>query len=99
MSSATGLAPATVSNIALLASLRYPVAMWPAGAVQCLKRINWLLANGRRRGIAAGVLRIPAEIKRYRQYRRRLPAGAVRSYWSLRRHPLPAAWPVHTEAA
>lgn len=90
---------ATISNIAVLASLRYPPAMWPVGALQCLKRINWLLTHQRRSGIAAGLLRIPSEIKRYRPYRRRVPSAAVRSYWSLRRHPLTAEWPVHTEAA
>jgi GT2 family glycosyltransferase len=90
---------ATISNIAVLASLRYPAAMWPIGALQCLNRIKWLLTHGRQRGIIAGMLRIPAEINRYRRYRRRLPSSAVRSYWSLRRHPLPASWPVHSEAA
>jgi len=90
---------ATISNIAVLASLRYPVALWPVGALQCLNRIKWLLTHGRQRGVASGITQIPSEIRRYRQYRHRLSAAAVRSYLSLRRHPVTAECPLRTEAA
>jgi GT2 family glycosyltransferase len=90
---------ATISNIAVLASLRYPMALWPVGALQCLNRVKWLMTHGRQRGVLTGLMRIPSEIARYRAYRDRLTARAVRSYLTLRRHPVPARWPVQTEAA
>lgn len=90
---------ATISNIAVLASLRYPVTLWPVGALQCLNRIKWLLTHGRQRGVATGIAQIPSEIRRYRQYRHRLPAAAVRSYLSLRRHPITVQVSLRTEAA
>jgi len=90
---------ATISNIAVLASLRYPVAMWPVGALQCMNRIKWLLTHGRRQGVGSGIAQIPSEIRRYRQYRHRLSSAAIRSYLALRRHPVTAAWPLRTEAA
>lgn len=82
---------ATISNIAVLVSLRYPPALWPIGAAQCLNRVRWLIGHGRWRGVMSGLLRIPAEIARYRGYRRRLTAAAVRSYLDLRRRPVEAA--------
>jgi GT2 family glycosyltransferase len=90
---------ATISNIAVLASLRYPIALWPIGAAQCLNRIKWLLTHGRQRGVVTGLARIPSEIKRYRQYRRRLSSRMVRSYLHLRRYPVTAEWPLQSEAA
>ena len=84
---------ATISNIAVLASLRYPVLLWPAAAWQVLSRVRWLLTHGRYRGIVRGVSRIPVEVIRYRAFRRRLPLDVVRAYWRLRRHPVAAGWP------
>ena len=82
---------ATISNIAVLTSLRYPPLLWPIGAAQCLNRVRWLIGHGRWRGVMSGLLRIPSEIVRYRGYRRRLAARAVRSYLGLRRRPVDAA--------
>jgi GT2 family glycosyltransferase len=82
---------ATISNIAVLASLRYPPLLWPIGAAQCLNRVRWLIGHGRWRGVMSGLLRIPSEIVRYRRYRRRLAAQSVRSYLGLRRRPVDAA--------
>ena len=90
---------ATISNIAVLTSLRYPVALWPVGALQCLNRMKWLLMHRRHRGVIAGLVAIPSEIRRYRQYRERLTPQAVWSYLSLRRHPIPARWPLPAEVA
>lgn len=78
---------ATISNIAVLAALRYPALLWPVGALQCLNRVRWLLGHGRRAGVIAGIVNIPSEIRRYRAYRHRLSPGAVRSYLRLRRQP------------
>jgi hypothetical protein len=82
---------ATITNIAVLASLRYPPALWPVGAAQCLNRVRWLIGHGRWRGVMSGLLRIPSEIARYRRYRARLAPQMVRSYLQLRRRPVDAA--------
>jgi len=84
---------ATISNIAVLASLRYPVLLWPAAVWQVLSRVRWLVTHGRYRGIVRGLVRIPAEVVRYRGFRRRLSVDVVRAYWRLRRHPVAAGWP------
>lgn len=84
---------ASIANLALLAWLRYPVALWPVGAAQCANRIQWLLRNGRRRGIVAGLRSVPAVVRRYWGLRRPLPAAVVRSYLRLRRHPVPVNFP------
>lgn len=81
---------ASVANLALLAYLRYPIALWAVGAGQCLNRIQWLLRNGRRRGVVGGLTRIPAEILKHRRERDPLPARVVRSYLALRRQAVPA---------
>lgn len=80
---------ASISNLALLTYLRYPMTLWAIGIWQCLSRIRWLLRNGRHHGIAAGIARIPSQLLKYRRYRRRLSAKAVRSYLNLRRRGVP----------
>jgi GT2 family glycosyltransferase len=79
---------ASIANIALLAYLRYPRWLWGIAVAQGLKRVGWLLGHRRFRGIASGVVSIPGVIARHRAARRPVPARALRSYWSLRRHPI-----------
>lgn len=79
---------ASISNLALLAYLRYPAALAVIGAAQCANRIQWLMRHGRRRGILAGLTGIPGQLWRHRHERRPLSAATVRSYLSLRRHPV-----------
>lgn len=81
---------ASIANLALLAFLRYPIHLWTIGLAQCANRIQWLLRNGRQRGILTGLFEIPIRLWRHRDRRRPLPAAAVRSYFALRRHPVPA---------
>ena len=76
---------ASVANIALLTYLRYPLALWAVGAGQCMNRIQWLLRNGRSRGVLAGLAKIPLEILRHRHERKPLPVDTVRSFLALRR--------------
>lgn len=83
---------ASIANIALLTYLRYPRCLWIIGAIQCLKRIRWLLWNGRRLGIAAGLRSTPGIILRYRHYRQRVRASAIKSYLRLRRNSVPVVW-------
>lgn len=81
---------ASIANLALLAFLRYPIYLWVVGMAQCANRIQWLVRNGRRRGIVSGLARIPALVWRHRHRRSPLPAAAVRSYFALRRRPVAA---------
>lgn len=81
---------ASIVNLALLAYLRYPWLLWPVGAVQCANRIQWLIRHGRRRGVLAGLLAIPATLAKFRDQRRPLPSKCVRSFLALRRRTQPA---------
>ncbi len=81
---------ASIVNLALLTYLRYPLSMWAVGVAQCANRIQWLLRHGRRRGVLAGLVAIPATLARYRGQRRPLPSKFVRSFLALRRRAQPA---------
>jgi GT2 family glycosyltransferase len=82
---------ASIANIALLAYLRYPRWLWGVAVAQCLKRIAWLLRHHRVRGVVAGLRSIPVMIVRHRRQRAPVSAQALRSYWALRRHPVPVS--------
>ena len=77
----------SIANQALLTYLRYPVSLWIVGVGQCLRRVFWLVRQGRLRGIFTGVTMIPAHLRANRQYRMPLQPEAVRSYLALRRAP------------
>ena len=79
----------SIANVALLTYLRYPRSMWIVGALQCTRRILWLMKHGRWRGICSGIFMIPGHLKAHRSYRRRLTNETVRSYLYLRRASLP----------
>lgn len=81
---------ASIANLALLAFLRYPIHLWTIGAAQCANRIQWLMRHGRHRGILAGLADIPARLWSNRHRRQPLPAAAIKSYFALRRQPIPA---------
>lgn len=85
-----GVTAASIANLALLAFLRYPVYLWTIGVAQCVNRIQWLLRHNRWRGIGRGLADIPVRLWRHRDRRKPLPGSAVRSYFALRRHPVPA---------
>lgn len=76
---------ASIANIALLACLRYPLWMWPVGVVQVIRRVWWLLRHDRSRGVARGIVSIPAHVYAHWAWRSPLPAATVRSYLALRR--------------
>lgn len=80
---------ASIANLALLAFLRYPIHLWTIGAAQCANRIQWLMRNGRQRGILAGLADIPSRLWSNRHRRQALPSGAIKSYFALRRQPIP----------
>lgn len=82
---------ASITNLALLAYLRYPASLAVIGVAQCANRIQWLIRHGRWRGIIPGLVGIPGQLWRYRGDRQPLSAATVRSYLSRRRHPVPVS--------
>lgn len=76
---------ASISNLALLAFLRYPLSCWWIGVVQVAKRVIWLKNYGRYRGILRGLIEIPARLYRLRTHRELLSPSAIKSYLMLRR--------------
>lgn len=81
---------ASIGNLALLAFLRYPVTLWAIGFTQIVNRVQWLLRNGRQRGVLWGLASIPARLWTYRAYRRPVSRRRLRSYLALRRRPVRA---------
>jgi len=82
---------ASIANLALLTYLRYPIVLWNVGLVQCASRTWWCLTHGRRRGVLAGLTRIPTLLRAHAAARAPVSAAALRSYLRLRRRPVPAA--------
>jgi GT2 family glycosyltransferase len=85
-----GVTAASIANLALLAFLRYPIHLWTIGVAQCANRIQWLIRNGRHRGVLTGLANIPSRLWSNRHRRQPLPSAAVLSYFALRRRPVPA---------
>ncbi|MDP2318337.1 MAG: glycosyltransferase [Acidobacteriota bacterium] len=81
---------ASIGNLALLTFLRYPVTLWAIGVTQIVNRVQWLLRNGRQRGVLRGLAGIPFRLWTYRAYRRPVSRRRLRSYLALRRQPVPA---------
>ena len=80
-----------IANLAALVYLRYPVRLWLRGLLQVLNLIRHLLQHGRTRGVVAGIAMVPGHLAALHRYRKIVPARTLKSYWSLRRSPLPAA--------
>ncbi|MDB6006664.1 MAG: family 2 glycosyl transferase [Prosthecobacter sp.] len=76
---------AMMANMVLFVFLRYPVVLWPLGAVQCLRKAVELLLGGGWRAILAGLRGLPALLSEHREHRQPLPSGAILSYILLRR--------------
>ncbi|MCX8156984.1 MAG: hypothetical protein N3J91_11150, partial [Verrucomicrobiae bacterium] len=60
---------AHITNTALLAYLRYPITMWPLGAIQVINRVKYALIQKRYSGIIRGLIQIPLMCYKYRKYR------------------------------
>ncbi len=75
----------SISNLALLAFLRYPLAYWPYGALQIANRVFWCLRVGRLAGIATGLASIPAHLIRHRHLRQPVSNQTMRLRFSVRR--------------
>ena len=75
---------ASISNLALLSYLRYPVKFWPYGAAQVANRVAWLLRAGRWRGIATGIREIPRSIWTHRRERKAVSSKSVTTFLQAR---------------
>jgi hypothetical protein len=72
---------AQITNLALVALLRYPLSMQWYGAFQILNRVFYSMRMGRFGGILHGLGKIPSEFWRLRQCR--IPVNA-RTVWRFR---------------
>jgi len=63
---APAVTAASITNLALLAFLRYPIVCLPIGLGQIINRVVWLLGHSRSRGVATGIAGIPRLIWRHR---------------------------------
>lgn len=69
----------TISNLALLAYLRYPTRCWSYGVLQVANRVLWSIRMGRFAGIARGLASIPRHLWRHRHLRAPVSMQAMRS--------------------
>lgn len=76
---------AHISNIALLAFLRYPVSHWPLGTAQVLSRALWSIGKRRFAGIVTGLLSIPRKLWRFRKLRAPVSPRTMRRSQTLAR--------------
>lgn len=83
---------ANITNIALLAYVRYPVSLWARALLQVINRVFYSLRMQRYRGIISGLTSIPARLWSFRNYRKPISHQAMSQYLELRRQPRPAPW-------
>jgi GT2 family glycosyltransferase len=76
---------AHISNLALLAFLRYPISYLPLSLFQVMSRIVWSIRNGRMTGIMSGLAAIPGKIWQFRSYRKPVSAATMLKVRCLRR--------------
>src|SRR5262249_19180189 len=60
----------TITNVGLCAFLHYPIIGWGWGVAQIANIVAWHILRGKIRGILSGVLRLPIDCYRNRQYRK-----------------------------
>lgn len=68
---------AQIRNAALLAFLRYPVALWPFGLIQVLNRVRFSVKQRRFAGILRGLATIPMACWSHRKKRASVQAATV----------------------
>jgi GT2 family glycosyltransferase len=71
---------AAITNTGLYAFIHYPIIAWGVGLLQLANKIAYSLQMGRTGGISSGLLRIPADCYRHRQYRKPLQWRALKEY-------------------
>ncbi|MBT6199307.1 MAG: glycosyltransferase [Gammaproteobacteria bacterium] len=76
---------AVITNLALLAWLRYPIAYFPYSGLQIFNRLLWCLRVGRIAGLLQGLLAIPNQVRKYRRAREPVSITCMRRRNKLRR--------------
>jgi GT2 family glycosyltransferase len=84
------LVAGTLANMGLLVYLRYPPVLWPYGMLQVLNLVRYNIRHRRLAGLISGIARIPRHAWTHRRHRHTLPREVLRSFWALRRNPVPA---------
>ena len=75
---------AQIANTALLAFLRYPIALWPMGMLQTINRVKYAISVRRFRGVLKGLLDIPFACWKYRAARKTVKAETIHLARKLR---------------
>lgn len=83
----------TITNLALLAYVRYPASMWGYAAIQVLNRIRYSIRMGRYAGILTGISRIPGRIWHFRTFRRPVGRSVMKRYLEQRATIETTEWP------
>jgi hypothetical protein len=82
---AAEITASTITNLALLAFLHYPVTNFGRAVVQIANRIVFCVRKGRTRGIVAGIAGIFSECYRNRSLRKPIRHDMLVQYLRLRR--------------
>jgi GT2 family glycosyltransferase len=90
---------ASIANQALLAYLRYPIAFWGLGGMQCVSRVVWLVRHERFAGIGRGLGLIPQLIWQHRGDRQPVSGQSLLAYQQLRRQAVAVEWAGHIQDA
>jgi len=85
-----------VTNVGLYAFLHYPLIGWGWGLAQVLNIIVNSIRKGRFRGILSGLLKIPRDCYRHRQYRKPIAWRSLKSFLRFRRTGV-LGWPSEDE--
>jgi GT2 family glycosyltransferase len=83
---------ANITNIALLAYVRYPMSLWGRASLQVLNRVFYSLRMHRHAGILTGLVSIPGRLWSFRSYRKPIPHKVMSDYLALRRQPCSVPW-------
>jgi hypothetical protein len=94
---AAEITASTITNLALLAFLHYPITNFGRGVAQIANRIIFCVQKGRLRGIAAGISGIFTECYRHRDLRKPIRQDVLVEYLRLRR--AEADWTEHATSA
>ena len=70
----------TIANVGLYAFLHYPFIGWGRGFLQLGNKIFYCIRMGRIGGICSGLLSIPGECYRNRQYRKPIPWQTLKKF-------------------
>ena len=75
----------SITNLGVLAFLRYPVYLWLYGLLQVLNRISWTIKKKHKyKESLKGLINIPCKSYRLKKYRCVLPLSVIRMYLKYR---------------